>query len=239
MKELFLGTLFLREELDIVNQQCVEGAIRGLELIDRVVLQGAHHVADKLLRVHISHPGSRPIGQNEVPDTLHQVGLAEPNTAVDEQGVVAPAWIAAHLQGGGPRHLVALALDELFEGVLRIELAANSRGRPRLCIDWRRLALQVRQASDFQPDGHARNFAQKIRDATEAVGIDPVHHEAIRGKQPQYLGFFHRLQRADPGIELLFGKVGPQLLNAATPEGRWHGFTPESDYACGKGRKAV
>ena len=39
MKELFLGALLAREELDVVDQQSVERAVRTLELRNFVVLK--------------------------------------------------------------------------------------------------------------------------------------------------------------------------------------------------------
>ena len=53
VEELFLRTVLAGEELDVVDQQRVERAVRLLELVDRVVLQGADHVADEALGVHV------------------------------------------------------------------------------------------------------------------------------------------------------------------------------------------
>ncbi len=49
VEEFFLRALFAGEELNVVDEKRVQRAIRGLELVDRVVLQGSHHVTDKPL----------------------------------------------------------------------------------------------------------------------------------------------------------------------------------------------
>ena len=53
MEELLLRMLLAGEELDVIDQQRMQRAIRGLEFIDAVVLQGPHHVADETLGVHV------------------------------------------------------------------------------------------------------------------------------------------------------------------------------------------
>src|SRR5690606_1507470 len=47
MEKLFLRSLLVREELDVVDQQRVERAIRALEVGDRVVLKTPDHIADE------------------------------------------------------------------------------------------------------------------------------------------------------------------------------------------------
>ena len=49
VEELFLRALLAGEELDVVDQQRIERAIRLLELVDGVVLQRLHHIADEAL----------------------------------------------------------------------------------------------------------------------------------------------------------------------------------------------
>ena len=54
-------------------------------------------------------------------DRVHQVRLAETDTAVDEQRVVGAAGILRDLNRGGLGELVALAFDEAVEGEVRIQ----------------------------------------------------------------------------------------------------------------------
>ena len=54
---------------------------------------------------------------------MHQVGFAQPDTAVDEQRVVGAPGILADLHGGGACQLVGLAVDKAVEGEFRIQVA--------------------------------------------------------------------------------------------------------------------
>ena len=53
MEKLLLRSVLAREELDVVDHERVERSIRGLEIIDGVVLQGLHHLAHEALAVHV------------------------------------------------------------------------------------------------------------------------------------------------------------------------------------------
>lgn len=44
VEKFFLRTLLAGQELHVVNEQCVQHPVAALELIDGVMLQGAHHV---------------------------------------------------------------------------------------------------------------------------------------------------------------------------------------------------
>lgn len=61
------------------------------------------------------------------------------------------------------------------------------------------------------------------------VLVDPVDHEPVGSQQSQCLAVFNRLQRADPGIELLLWQFGFQLTETAMPQRTLHGFAPTND----------
>jgi hypothetical protein len=65
--------------------------------------------------------------EDAVADGVHEVGLAESDAAVQEQGVVGAARVLGHLEGAGARKLIALALDETLEGEIRIEPRASEK----------------------------------------------------------------------------------------------------------------
>ena len=88
------------------------------------------------------------------------------------------------------------------------------------------LTLEIGQTADLDPYRHSRRFAEKVRDLVQTVAVHPVHDKAVGRQQSDDLGLLDSLQGPDPGVELLFGQVGPQLLDAAAPERRLHGFTP-------------
>ena len=131
MEELFLRVLLAGEELDVVDQQRMQRAVRGLEIVHAVVLQRPHHVADEALRVHVGDARFAVTLLDQVADGVHEVGLAEADAAVDEQRVIGAAGIVGDLQGGGLGEVVALALDESVEGEVRIERAPTTRPSAR------------------------------------------------------------------------------------------------------------
>ena len=127
VEELFLRTLLAGEELDVVDQQRVERAIRVLEFADGVVLQRAHHVADESLRMHVRDARILVARADLIADGVHEVRLAEADAAVDEERVVSATGILRHLHRRGARELIALALDEVREREVGIEATADLR----------------------------------------------------------------------------------------------------------------
>jgi hypothetical protein len=129
MEELFLGPLLAGEELDVVDQQRIERAVRLLEFRDRVVLQGPHHVADESFAVDVGDPSVGTSQTEHVANGVHEVRLAKADATIDEQRVIGAAGIFRDLDGGGAGELVALALDERVEGEFRVDAAADNGGR--------------------------------------------------------------------------------------------------------------
>ena len=84
MEKLFLRPFFIREELNIVNQQSVNGTVVAFKLFDRVVLQGFDHVLHKTLGVHIHHFSVWLTRHNAVTDSVQQVGFTQTRTAIKE-----------------------------------------------------------------------------------------------------------------------------------------------------------
>ena len=106
MEEFLLGTLLSGKKLDIVDQQCVDRAVLLLEIVDRVVLQRLDHLCNEALGVEVDHTCPGVAVDDQVADSMHQVGLAETDPAVDEQGVIGLARIFRDLQRGGAGQLV-------------------------------------------------------------------------------------------------------------------------------------
>ena len=130
VEELFLRALLLRQELDVVDQQQVQRLVVALEGIDRLAPYRRHHVLEELVGGHVADGGCRLAIEDGVADRMHQVGLAEADTAVDEERVVGAAGTIRHLQCRRPGEVVGLAGHETGEGQVRIELGALVR-RPR------------------------------------------------------------------------------------------------------------
>ena len=141
VKKLFLRAILVREELDVVDEQRIERAIRRLELVHLVVLKRDDHVTHESLGVDVRDARFRIARLDGVTHGLHEMRLAETDAAVDEQRVVGAAWILRDLNRRGFRELIALALDEAVEREIRIQpdadddafaaLRARSRRWPR------------------------------------------------------------------------------------------------------------
>jgi hypothetical protein len=121
VKELFLRAVLVCEELDVVDQERVERPVRRLELVHFVVLERDHHVADEALRMDVGNARLRIARLDRMSHGLHEVSLAETDTAVDEQGVISPPRVFRDLDRGGLRELVALSFDEAIEGEVGVE----------------------------------------------------------------------------------------------------------------------
>ena len=56
--------------------------------------------------------------------------------------------------------------------------------------------------------GTAAMFFNKLHNPLRVVLFDPINHEAVGRQQAQHGAVIDGLKRANPGIELLLGKVG-------------------------------
>ena len=131
MEELLLGALFARQELDIVQEENVYGSVLVPEADHALKAQSVNdlvgeflgaQVADAQCPVTLAHPGA---------DGLHQVSLAQPDAAVQEERVVRLGRLVSHRQRGGVGELIGganhkglkgVAGDELVIGGVEVEL---------------------------------------------------------------------------------------------------------------------
>src|SRR5208282_3226944 len=88
VEELFLGALFLRQELDVVNQEHIHGPEFIAEADHFVVAERVDHLVGKLLARDVTDGGLRRPALDLVADGLHQVSLAHAGAAVEEERVV-------------------------------------------------------------------------------------------------------------------------------------------------------
>src|SRR6186713_3630447 len=86
VEELFLRAILPREELDVIDEQRVQRAIRLLKLADPIMLKRIHHVSDEALRVHVGDAGAGVLCTDHIADAVHQVCLAETHTTIYKQG---------------------------------------------------------------------------------------------------------------------------------------------------------
>src|SRR6266851_9948816 len=144
MEELFLGALFLRQELDVVNQQHVHRAYFIPEADHFVVAQRVDHLVGELLTGYVADRRLRHPPLDLVPDRLHQVSLAHPDAAVQKQRVIGLRRPFRHRLAGGVRELVPAADHERVKRITRIQLRGAVPVEPPLCRMQTRRRLRTR-----------------------------------------------------------------------------------------------
>ena len=96
VEELFLRSVLAGEELHVVDQQDVDGAVLVPELAHARGGDRADDLVRELLRREIDDPLARETVVDLVPDRVHQVGLAQAHTSIQEERVVAVARSLGH-----------------------------------------------------------------------------------------------------------------------------------------------
>ncbi len=120
MEEFFLRSFLAGKELNVVDQQHVHAAELVAEGGHLVVAQRVDHVIRKLLARYVTDGRLRLAPLHFVPNSLHQVGLAHADAAIQEQRVVSLRRTLRHRLARCMRELVAAADYECIERVARI-----------------------------------------------------------------------------------------------------------------------
>ena len=231
MEKLFLGSFFIGKELNVIDQQGVNGAVVTLKLFDGVVLQRFNHVLNETLGVHIDHFRVRLTRHNAVPHRVQQVSFTQTRPAIEEQGVVGAARVIRHLTRRRAGQLVRFTFDEVIKRVFHVNVRAVGRLRRRRDIiparahDRRRRARGLhlrrrngRRSRAYRPflqragglSAHLKTQLRGVRTAKiieESIDIIevfvpyPVEHKTVWRIQCQRVIAQFRLQWADPHAE--------------------------------------
>src|SRR5260370_636393 len=116
----FLRTFFLRQELDVINQQHIHIAELVAEAGHLVVAQRVDHLVGKLLARQVADRSLGLMPFYFMSNGLHQVGLSHTYAAVQEQRVVGLGGTLCDRLRRGMGELVARAFDESVEGITRV-----------------------------------------------------------------------------------------------------------------------
>ena len=228
MEELLLRVLLPGKELDVVDQQCIHRSVAFLELVDFIVLKRGDHLPDELFGAQVHDVGARVLLQHPVAGSLHEMGLADPGAAVDEQGIVVGVVGTRrdqHRRRSG--HLVGFAFDEVVEGVFgtqsggrRLGVASVPEGRlgrrpvrPAVDGGW------GSAAPDMHGDVRLRGFASTddLPDPIEVVLADPIADEVVRCEQPQARPILDGVEGADPRVELFRRQIDLKTIETMVP----------------------
>ena len=92
-----------------------------LELVKGFALIGFDHVRNKLFGMDIQDFGVRLVLQQLVAHSMHQMGFAKPDPAIDEKRVVQLPRYICDVHGSSPRHAIGCALDQAVKTQAAIE----------------------------------------------------------------------------------------------------------------------
>jgi hypothetical protein len=172
-------------------------AVAAPELRHGAAVEAFDDLVDELLGADVEEPGLRLALDHALGDRLHQVGLAQPGGAVNEEWVVGLAGGLGRGVAGRGRELVRLADDEGVEGVTLVErLAARvPGGRPAIggfagratgARRWGRdeeVHLGTRVAIPVNPEHDGGRLADHrlshLRQQRRVLGLVPLPRELI------------------------------------------------------------
>src|SRR5690606_4365523 len=124
VEENVLRFLFACEELHIVNDQHVHHLIELLEVSHGVVLHSFNELLRELLCGNIENGLLRVVALDLDADGMGEVGLAQAYTTIDQQRVECSATrLLRYGETGAPCQAIAIALDEVLKGIVRVQVA--------------------------------------------------------------------------------------------------------------------
>jgi hypothetical protein len=121
MEKLLLRSLLPGQELNVVHQQDVDIPISLPELKGVVEPDGIDKVVNEPLGGDIEQFEAGLLLPDRVTNGVHQVGLPQAHSPVDEHRIVSLGRLFRHGQAGGVRELVAEADHEPLESVLGVK----------------------------------------------------------------------------------------------------------------------
>ena len=197
VEELLLGPLLVRDELDVVDEEQVDPAVAGAELVDLALLDRGDELVGELLARRVDDALARELGDDLVADGVHQVGLAEAHAAVQEERVVGVAGPLGDGQAGRVGEPVGRADDEVRERVARVEVGrrrprrrpGSARAGPAGAGDGGRVPRPARPRfagaapatadDELDLDAVADDPGERLADQRAVAGLEPVLGEAV------------------------------------------------------------
>jgi hypothetical protein len=121
VEEFLLGGILAGDELHVVDHQHVDRTELPLESQRIAVAQRLDEPVHEVLGREVKDLAVRPAAAQVPADRVHQVRLAEPDTAIEEDGVERGVRIVRHAAGRGLGEFVRLADDKALEGEARVQ----------------------------------------------------------------------------------------------------------------------
>ena len=122
MEELFLGPFLVRDELDVIDQEEIDPAIAGSEFVDLALLDRGDELVGELLRRGVHDALPRELRHDLVADGVHEVGLAEPDPAIQEERVVGVPGALGDREACRMSQAIGRADDEVGKGIASVQV---------------------------------------------------------------------------------------------------------------------
>ena len=221
VEELFLGRLLARDELHVVHQEHVELPVAALELVHPLEAQCVDEVVQETLGRQVQDARIRVEALDFLGDRVHEVGLAEPDAAVEKERVVRARRRFGHRARGGMGELVGRPDDEALEGEARI---GHDRSARAGCGHGGRDGRRVGGAG-FEPDLELRKTGGRglAGEQCSVARLDPVRENPRRDRYRQDSSAGRGIEgnlsgRPEPGVELLRIELFLDLLEDGRPD---------------------
>src|SRR5919199_533966 len=121
MEELFLGSFFPSNELDIVDEQNVDVAVAQPEFFRVLPPDGVDQIICKLLCRDVPDVDFRIRIQDQIADRMQEVRLAKPHAPIKEEWIVGLRGMLGHGHARGVGKTVGRADDKTVEGIAAVE----------------------------------------------------------------------------------------------------------------------
>jgi hypothetical protein len=214
ISSFFLGRFLAGDELDIVDQQHIGRAQPLLEAERVLRAHRGDELEHEFFGRHIDDPRARMPRLIFLPQRMHEVRLAEPRAAVEEERVEGELAALGHRSRRVVGDLIGLADDEIVEAVARFERWALVRlagGRFDLGLrlggrfDHEELGpLSRGRRDDRNAPDMRQHRAPCLLELVAEMGADPIGHE-VRGRGESHVPvrFLITLEheRLQPAIE--------------------------------------
>src|SRR3989338_7015040 len=121
MEKLLLRSFFGGDEMNIINQEHIHGAVAALKLFRTAVFNRGNKFIREFFAGGVEHGRGRALLKDFVTDRLHEMGFPSPHAAVDEERIVDCPRPVNDRPRRGVRQLIVFPHHERREYVSRIQ----------------------------------------------------------------------------------------------------------------------
>lgn len=222
VEEFFLGAFFAGEELDVIDEEGIGLAEAFAEFGQFSVLDGGDELVGELFGGDVNDAGAGVFLEHAVADGVHEVGFAEADGAVDEEGVVGAGGGFGDGLGGGVGKLVVDADDEALEDVAGDEVGFGGGAGGGGFFVWGGFGGLAVGGEGFESDFGvpAGDEVEAIAELAEVVFLDPVLVDGVFDAEGEEAGFVGEdADGGEPAAEGVWRDEFAEFFAGLFPEG--------------------